>query len=173
MLYVLYWLPRYARPIVYPCIALLQLLYRRQHQSRKLWIPSLINAVHGNLWTARKFVMTRFLPFYFVHFYPTLENNYRPSEFQDVSNTQPTAPLSSVPFTLVISTATNVHFNWVWWNLYCSPSIIEMIISRHMGWEGHVARLGLRGMGGGKPERKRPLGRPRGRWVDNIKIDFR
>jgi hypothetical protein len=35
-----HWLPRYASTIIYSCIALLQLLYRWQHQSRKLWIPT-------------------------------------------------------------------------------------------------------------------------------------
>jgi hypothetical protein len=62
-------------------------------------------------------------------------------------------------------------------NLYSSPSIIRMIKSRSMRWEGHVARMGakrneyriLLGMS----ERKRPLGRPRRRWVNNIKIDLR
>jgi hypothetical protein len=34
-----HWLPRYASTVIYRCVALLQLLYRWQHQSRKLWIP--------------------------------------------------------------------------------------------------------------------------------------
>jgi hypothetical protein len=46
-----------------------------------------------------------------------------------------------------------------------------------MRWEGHVARLGEKNIAYrivvGKPERKRPLGRPRRKWVDNIKIDLR
>jgi hypothetical protein len=58
-----------------------------------------------------------------------------------------------------------------------SPSIIRIIKSRRMRWAGHVARIGenrnayriLVGM----PEGKRPLGRPRRRWVDNIKMDLR
>jgi len=44
-----------------------------------------------------------------------------------------------------------------------------------MGWAGHVVRMGERRDSYrvlvGKPERKRPLGRPRHRWEDNIKID--
>jgi hypothetical protein len=53
-------------------------------------------------------------------------------------------------------------------NLYSSPSIIRMIESRRMRWAGHVARIGAR-MNAcrilmGKPEGKRPLGRPRCRW---------
>jgi hypothetical protein len=48
-----------------------------------------------------------------------------------------------------------------------------MIKSRKMRWVGHVARMGRRGIHIGKPEGKRPLGRPRRRWVDNIKIDIR
>jgi hypothetical protein len=58
-------------------------------------------------------------------------------------------------------------------NLYSSPNIIRMIKSRRMRWVGHVTRLGdkrnARRILVGKPEGKRPLGRPRRRWVDNIK----
>jgi hypothetical protein len=61
-------------------------------------------------------------------------------------------------------------------NLYSSPSIIRMIMSRRMRWAGHVALMEKR-----KAYRilvehlegKRPLGRPRCRWVDNIKMDLR
>jgi hypothetical protein len=54
-------------------------------------------------------------------------------------------------------------------NMYSSPDIIRMIKSTRMGWAGHVGRMGQRG----KPEGKRPLGRARRRWMDNIKIDLR
>jgi hypothetical protein len=51
-----------------------------------------------------------------------------------------------------------------------------MIKSRRMRWAGHVARVGVeRGVYRvlvGKPERWRPLGRPRPRWEDNIKVDL-
>jgi hypothetical protein len=51
-----------------------------------------------------------------------------------------------------------------------------MIKSRRMIWAGHVARMGEKmnayGILVGKPEGKRPLGRPRRRWVDSIKIDL-
>jgi hypothetical protein len=62
-------------------------------------------------------------------------------------------------------------------NLYSSPSIIRMIKSRRIGWAGHVAPMGdkrnsYRNLVR-KPNGKRPLGRPRRRWVDNIKIDLR
>jgi hypothetical protein len=61
--------------------------------------------------------------------------------------------------------------------LYTSPSIIRMIKSRRMKWAGHVARMGERRNAYrtlvGKPEGRRPLGRPRRRWVNNIKIDLR
>jgi hypothetical protein len=54
-------------------------------------------------------------------------------------------------------------------NLYSSPSIIRMIKSRRM----HVARMGEKKNADrilvGKSQRNRPLGRPRRRWVDNIK----
>jgi hypothetical protein len=62
-------------------------------------------------------------------------------------------------------------------NLYSSPSIIRIIKSRSMRWAGHVARMGEKRIAYrilvGKPERKRPLGRRRRRWVDNIKMDVR
>jgi hypothetical protein len=59
-------------------------------------------------------------------------------------------------------------------DLYSSPSIIRMIKSRRMRWAGHVARMGeerkVYKLLVGKPGRKRPLGRPRRRWIDNIKM---
>jgi hypothetical protein len=61
-------------------------------------------------------------------------------------------------------------------DLYSSPSIIRIIKSRRMRWAGHVARLGEKRNAYrllvGKPEGKRPLGRPRRRWVDNIRMDL-
>ena len=48
--------------------------------------------------------------------------------------------------------------------------------SRRMRWAGHVARMGeMRGVyrvSVGKPEGKRPIGRPRRRWEDNMKMDL-
>jgi hypothetical protein len=61
-------------------------------------------------------------------------------------------------------------------NLYSSPSIIRIIKSRRMRWAGHVAQMGEKRnvyrLLVGKQEGKRPLGRPRRRWIDNIKIDL-
>jgi hypothetical protein len=58
--------------------------------------------------------------------------------------------------------------------LYSSPSIIIIIKSRRMRWAGHVACIGeRRGMHIEKPEGKRPLGRPRCRWVDYIRMYLR
>jgi hypothetical protein len=60
--------------------------------------------------------------------------------------------------------------------LYSSPSIIRIIKSRRMRWAGHVARMGEKRnvyrLLVGKPEGKSPLGRPRRRWIDNIKMDL-
>ena len=60
--------------------------------------------------------------------------------------------------------------------LYCSPTNLRVIKSRRMRWAGHVARIGedrvvYRALVG-KPEEKRPMGRPRCRWVYNIRMDL-
>ena len=59
-------------------------------------------------------------------------------------------------------------------DLYSLPNIVRVVKSRRMRWVGHVARM-VEGRGGhrflvGKPEGKRPLGRPRRRCEDNIKM---
>jgi hypothetical protein len=61
-------------------------------------------------------------------------------------------------------------------DLYCSPNIFRVIKSRRMRCAGHVARMG-EGRGVyrvlvGRPGGKRPLGRPRRRWKDNIKMEL-
>ena len=61
-------------------------------------------------------------------------------------------------------------------DLYSSPNIVRVIKSRRMRWAGHVACMGKeKGVYRvlvGKPEGRRPLGRPRRRWVDNIRMDL-
>jgi hypothetical protein len=61
-------------------------------------------------------------------------------------------------------------------HLYSSPNILRVIKSRRMIWAGHVARM-VEGRGVyrvlvGKPEGKRPLGRHKCRWEDNIEMDL-
>ena len=61
-------------------------------------------------------------------------------------------------------------------DLYSLPNIVRVVKSRRMRWVGHVARMG-EGRGVyrvlvGKPEGKEPLGRPRRRWENNIKMDL-
>ena len=61
-------------------------------------------------------------------------------------------------------------------SLYRSPNIVGVIKSRRLKWAGHVARM-EEGMSAfkiltGKPTGKRPLGRPRRRWEDNIRMDL-
>jgi hypothetical protein len=62
-------------------------------------------------------------------------------------------------------------------NLYSSRNIIRIIKSMRMRWAGHVARMGEKSNAYrilvGKPEGNRPLGRPRRRWVVNIKTELR
>ena len=61
-------------------------------------------------------------------------------------------------------------------DLYSSPNIFRVIKSRRIRWAGHVARMrerrGVYRVLVGNPEGKRPIGRPRRRWVDNIKVDL-
>ena len=76
-------------------------------------------------------------------------------------------PCSKIPVLSVY-----VFMIWITVGLYA----LQVIKSRRMGWAGHVAHMGeQRGACRvlvGKPEGKRPLGRPRRRWVDNIKMDL-
>jgi hypothetical protein len=62
-------------------------------------------------------------------------------------------------------------------NLYSSPDIISQVRSRRVRWAGHVARMGderkLYKVLVGKPEGNRPLGRPRRRWEDGIRMHLR
>jgi len=59
-------------------------------------------------------------------------------------------------------------------DLYSLPNNVRVVKSRRMRWVGYLARTGeRRGVYSvlvGKPEGKRPLGRPRSRWEDNIKM---
>jgi hypothetical protein len=61
-------------------------------------------------------------------------------------------------------------------DLYSSPSIITIIKARRMIWAGHVARMGEKrnayGLLVGKPKGRKPLGRPRRRWLDNFRMDL-
>jgi hypothetical protein len=61
-------------------------------------------------------------------------------------------------------------------DLYSSPNIITIIKARRMGWMGHVARMGEKRNAYrllvGKPEVRRPLGRPRHMWLDSIRMDL-
>ena len=61
-------------------------------------------------------------------------------------------------------------------DLYSLPNIVRVVKSGRMRWAGHVARMGegrvVQGVLVGKPEGKRPLGRPRRSWEDNIKMDL-
>jgi hypothetical protein len=62
-------------------------------------------------------------------------------------------------------------------SLYSSPNTVRVIKLRRMRWAGHLARMeegrGVYRVFVGRPEGKRPLGRPRRRWEDNIKMDLR
>jgi hypothetical protein len=62
-------------------------------------------------------------------------------------------------------------------DLYSSPSISRIIKSRRMRWAGHITQMGEKRNAYrllvGMPDGKRPLGRPRHRWMDNIWMDLR
>jgi hypothetical protein len=62
-------------------------------------------------------------------------------------------------------------------SLYSAPNIVRVITSRKMRWTGHVARIGegrdIHRTLVGRPEGKRPLGRSRQRWEDDIKLDLK
>jgi hypothetical protein len=61
-------------------------------------------------------------------------------------------------------------------DLYTLTNIVRVVKSRRMRWAGHVARMGedrvVHRVLVGKPERKRPMGRPRRKWEDNNKMDL-
>ena len=61
-------------------------------------------------------------------------------------------------------------------DIYCSPKIVRVVKSRRMRWTGHVAsmreRTGVYRVMVGKPDKKSPLGRPRRRWEDKIKMNL-
>jgi hypothetical protein len=61
-------------------------------------------------------------------------------------------------------------------DLYSSPSLFRIIKSRRIRWAGHVVRMGEKRnvyrLLVGKPEGKRPLERPKRRWVGNIRMDI-
>ena len=73
-------------------------------------------------------------------------------------------------------TCSNVTIIWHVTDLYPSPNIVRVIKSRRMRWVGHVEHMGeRRGVYRvlvEKPEGKKPLGRTRRRWKDNIKLDL-
>jgi len=62
-------------------------------------------------------------------------------------------------------------------DFYSLPNIVRVVKWKRMRWGGHVARMGegrgVHRVHVGKPEGKRPLGRPRRRWEDNIRTDLR
>jgi hypothetical protein len=68
------------------------------------------------------------------------------------------------------------HHNEELHDLYSLPNIVHVIKSRRMRWVGHVARMweerGVYRVLVGKPDGKRPLGKPMCRWEDNIRMDL-
>jgi len=75
-----------------------------------------------------------------------------------------------------LSQSFNFPLVYISCDLYSLHNIVRVIKSRIMRWAGHVARMGEeRGVYSflvGKPEGRRPLGKPRRRWVDNIRMDL-
>jgi hypothetical protein len=87
-------------------------------------------------------------------------------------HTSSSVPLAYFIYVVSFEDAVNNNKRLMINYLYSFPSTIRMIKSRRMRWTGHVARMGDRRNAYrifvGKPEGRRPLGRPRCRWVDNI-----
>jgi hypothetical protein len=85
--------------------------------------------------------------------------------------------ISSVYYQVIRNKYHLVIYNEELHNLYSSPDIIRQVKSRRMRWAGHVARMGeerkVYKVLVGKPEGKRPLGRPRRRWEDGTRMDLR
>jgi hypothetical protein len=84
-------------------------------------------------------------------------------------------PLALLVLKLLILYSIKLH-NEELNDLYSLLNIVRVVKSRRMRWAGHVARMmedrGVYRVLVGKPEGKRPLGRPRRRWEDNIKMDL-
>jgi len=84
--------------------------------------------------------------------------------------------LSAVSVLVVAQSSTELPEELMNNPVYCSPNIVRVTTSRRMRWAWHVARMGERKgvyrVLVGKPEGKRPLGRPRRRWENNIKMDI-
>jgi hypothetical protein len=85
--------------------------------------------------------------------------------------------LNYISFQTIISIF-NKYLTPDYFNIFiCNTSIIRMMKCRRMKWAGHVAgteeKMNAYRIMVGKSERKRPLGRPRSRWVDNIKMNLR
>jgi hypothetical protein len=76
----------------------------------------------------------------------------------------------------IVFIGNNRYLNEELSDLYSLPNIVRVVKSRRMRWVGHVARMGegtdVHRVLVGKSEGKRPLGRPRRRWEDNIKMDL-
>ena len=79
---------------------------------------------------------------------------------------------------VIVTCPETIRFRRILYSIFQGkPNIVRLVKSRRMKWAGHVAHMGEgRGVDRvlvGKPEGKRPLGKPRRRWEDNIKIDLR
>ena len=88
-------------------------------------------------------------------------------------NLQQITCMNRSPIFYILISLCNEELN----DLYSLPNIVRVVKSRRMRWAGHVARMGevreVHKVLMGKPEGKRPSGRPRRRWEDNIKMDLR
>jgi hypothetical protein len=77
--------------------------------------------------------------------------------------------------TYAVASKRDSMFSFMLW--FSSPKTVRVLKTKRMRWARHVARMGrgevFTGVLLGRTEGKRPLGRPRRRWEDNIKIDLR
>ena len=109
---------------------------------------------------------------YFYHFSPTCFGVCYIHQLQRESRITCTKPSTFYKVFFMLLWLCHVIQNIKRSDLYSSPNIVRVIKMRRMRWAGHVARMGEERVLYRVLVGRRPLGRPRRRWVDNIRMDL-